>query len=117
MSGFKGRPFLGWCSHQAEMSTVTAGLERVVCERCGRVRLRYLGSTVKVYPDLEDPGTSDSSVELPTECQVCGEKATFRIPNGVACLRHAWAEATRQSDLGFDLWAPIRIDQNANTSG
>lgn len=117
MSRFKGRPITAWCLHRVCLTTVTAGLERTVCERCGQVSLRYLGSTVRVYPDPADLDTPDPTAGLPNECQVCGEKAVYRIPHGVACSQHAWAEAARQDELGFDLWAPIRIDQNANTSG
>ena len=107
---------MSWCSHRFVLTTVTAGLERTVCERCGHVWLRYLGSTVKVYPDPKDLGTPNPA-ELPSYCEVCGEKATHIIPHGVACARHAWAEASRQDELGFDLWVPIEIDQNANTNG
>ncbi len=102
-----------WCSHGERLVTITAGLERSVCERCGHVWLRYLESTVQVYPEAAKPEVR----HLPTDCGVCGKKATFIIPNGVACAGHAWAEATRQDELGFDLWVPIRIDQNATAEG
>ncbi|HEX6946633.1 MAG TPA: hypothetical protein VF246_04710 [Acidimicrobiia bacterium] len=110
---------MGWCSHRFVLTTVTAGLERTVCERCGHVWIRYLGSTVKVYPGKEDLTTPFSAgrIEPPTRCQVCGAKATHIIPNGAACAEHAWEEAIRQDERGFELWVPIRIDQNATTNG
>lgn len=113
VSRFKGRPFLGWCSHRHQLTTTTAGLERSVCEKCGHVWLRYLEATVKVYPEPVER----KAEELPTECAVCGNKATYIIPTGVACSGHAWAEASRQDELGFNLWVPIRIDQNAKAEG
>lgn len=113
MSRFKGRPFTGWCSHRQQLVTITAGLERSVCERCGHVWLRFLESTVTVYPEV----TEEPERQLPRDCGVCAKKAAFLIPNGVACAGHAWAEAARQEELGFDLWVPIRIDQNAKAEG
>ena len=113
MSRFKGRPFIGWCLHREQLVTITAGLERSVCEKCGHIRLRYVESTVLVYPEVAE----EPDPPLARYCGVCGKKATFMIPNSVACASHAWAEAARQEELDFDIWVPIRIDQNAKAEG
>lgn len=117
LSKFKGKPIQGWCRHRDTISTVTAGLERIVCERCGHVTVRYVRDTVKVYPELEDL-TIGGQVP-PREhvlCVLCDAKAEYLIPMGVACARHAWVEAARQDEMGFDLWVPIRLDRSAKPS-
>ncbi|MFO7300668.1 MAG: hypothetical protein DIU67_010855 [Actinomycetes bacterium] len=106
---------MSWCSHRFVLTTETAGIERTVCERCGHVWIRYVGNTVRVFPDR--PVRLPDASELPSECRICGAKATHLIPGGVACAEHAWEEAIRQEERGLDLWVPIEIDQNATTNG
>ena len=122
---FIGRPRLGRCPHRSTLSTVIAGLERVVCEDCGHVSVRFVAETVKIYPDGEDltvdrPGkkmSASNTAAKPPTCGKCDAPAAFMIPGGLACAEHAWAAASRQDALGYELWIPIRIDQNATASG
>jgi hypothetical protein len=110
------------CSHTNVLSTVTAGLERVVCEDCGQVSVRYVADSVKIFPDEADLTVGRPSGPAPetTRRRVCGKcdaPAVFMIPRGLACGEHAWAAASRQDALGQELWIPIRIDQDANANG
>lgn len=124
---FMGRPRLGRCSHRSTVSTVTAGLERSVCEDCGQVSVRFVTETVKLYPDFNDlsvaagrdrpRGVNDGAGGTPPTCGSCDARAEFMIPRGLACAEHAWAAASRQDALGYELWIPIRIDQNTKAGG
>jgi hypothetical protein len=123
---FVGRPRLGRCPHRSTVSTVTAGLERRVCENCGNVSVRYVAQAVKIFPDTSDltSGRTRHGVSEPggaggrqATCEACGSPAKFKIPRGLACPEHAWEAASRQGSAGYELWIPIRIDQNANTTG
>lgn len=123
---FLGRPRLGRCWHRSTLTTLIAGLERIVCEDCGHVSVRFVAETVKLYPDLEEmtarlPGQKmpegTGAGGKPPTCGDCAAPAVFITPRGLACPEHAWAAAARQDALGYELWIPIRIDQNANTSG
>jgi hypothetical protein len=112
------------CGHANSISTITAGLERVVCEDCGHVSVKYVSEVVKIFPDFEDLNArveSHVAAAPPTGrrllCGRCDSPAEFMIPRGLACADHAWAAASRQDTLGQELWIPIRIDQNANTTG
>jgi len=119
-----GRPRLSTCVHEIAVSTVTAGLERRVCEGCGHVSVRYIADTVRIFPDYEELATragvgqpaESAPSRLPT-CGRCDATAKFMIPRGLACAEHAWAAASRQDALGQELWIPIRIDQSAKASG
>jgi hypothetical protein len=124
------------CAHTNTISTLTAGLERVVCEDCGHVSVKYVADTVKIFPDHEDlvvragnpesgEAADERAMDKPAErpvsrrprCGRCEQPAEFMIPQGLACAKHAWAAASRQDALGQELWIPIRIDQNAKASG
>ncbi|MCI0678166.1 MAG: hypothetical protein L0Z63_03880 [Actinobacteria bacterium] len=118
-SGFWGRPQVGMCAHKNSITTVTAGLERSVCEDCGHVSVRFVAETVKIFPDYQDlTARVETSLESERQpmCGKCDTPAVFLIPRGLACAEHAWAAASRQDALGQELWIPIRID-NANAAG
>jgi transcription elongation factor Elf1 len=106
---------MGWCQHRDTVSTITAGLERSVCERCGNVAVRYVAETVKVFPETSNSGITGA--DGTATCGSCGDRAEFLIPMGMACPKHAWAEAVRQDEAGYDLWVPIKIDRNARRPG
>jgi transcription elongation factor Elf1 len=114
---FKRKPFLGWCLHRDKVSSITAGLERSVCERCGHVAVRYVADTVKVFSEPVDLVVGEPVATGWATCGSCEERAEYLIPIGVACAKHAWAEAVRQDEAGYDLWVPIKIDRNARRPG
>ena len=104
---------VGRCLHAEMLSTVNAGLERLVCESCGHVSVRFISETVKVFNDVQPV---EESRRRPT-CGNCGQAAAFMVPSGFACAEHAWAAAARQDALGAELWIPIKIDQASNATG
>jgi len=110
------------CKHTSTISTITAGLERVVCESCGHVSVRYIEATVRIYPDLDDASTPEPAVDTPSidsrigGCGWCSNPVEFLIPSGLACARHAWKEASRQQVMGSEPWIPISIDQRTNAN-
>jgi hypothetical protein len=118
-SGFWGRPRVGMCGHKKVISTLTAGLERSVCEDCGHVSVKFVSDTVKIFPDFDDLASrveTSAATERQPLCGKCDSPAVFMIPRGLACAEHAWAAAARQDALGQELWIPIRID-SANATG
>ena len=110
------------CKHASTISTITAGLERVVCENCGHVSVRYIEETVRIYPDLDDTAVPESpSARALFEsriggCGWCSNPVEFLIPGGLACAQHAWKEASRQQVMGSEPWIPISIDQRTNAT-
>ena len=40
--GFKSKPNPETCSHSETVTVTTAGLERVICERCAHVSVRFV---------------------------------------------------------------------------
>ena len=98
------------CQHRQTISTIHAGLERVVCEKCGHVSVKYIESTL-----LPDSDFDESSVVAGDVCGWCLAPVQFLIPGGKACGRHAWREASRQLTLGSEPWIPIEIDQPTTT--
>ena len=109
------------CKHNRTISTVTAGLERSVCEDCGHVSVRYIESTVHIFPDASDIDIPHLDKATPSEtrrtgCTVCEAPAEFLIPGGIACAEHAWKEASKQQIMGSEPWIPISIDQRTNAS-
>ena len=113
----------GTCSHRSAITTITAGLAREVCEGCGRVRLRYVDTSVQIRPDLE-PTTAELTEAMVFEaritfedsrvrkCLLCGQQAAFMIPDGLVCDEHAWQAAARLDWDESDPWVPIRIDRS-----
>lgn len=104
------RARIGVCPHHDVVITQNAGLERIVCEACGHVSVRYVTESVKVFND--QPEARRRPV-----CGNCGVVALFMVPSGFACADHAWAAAARQDALGAELWIPIKIDEGSKTSG
>ena len=109
------------CGHPSTISTITAGLERVVCESCGHVSVRYIEATVRIYPELDDLSAPDQHYEKPrierpriNGCGWCSNPVEFMIPGGLACAEHAWKQASRQQVMGSEPWIPISIDQRTN---
>ncbi len=98
------------CQHRQTISTIHAGLERIVCEKCGHVSVKYIESTLLVERDMDD-----SSSEPGAGCGWCLAPVEFLIPGGKACGIHAWREASRQLTLGSEPWIPIEIDQPTTT--
>ena len=126
--GFKGRLRLiqgrriTECEHRQTLRTITAGLERVVCESCGHVSVRYIEPTVRIHPDLDDPTfparspTASSSEKGISGGGCCSDSVEFLIPSGLACAQHAWREASTEQVTGSEPWIPISIDQRTNAS-
>jgi hypothetical protein len=107
-----------WCSHDAKITTITAGLAREVCETCARVSVRYVEQAVQVYPtrSRSEP-TISASVEQARKdgqgrCRLCRQPAEFMIPGGMTCNEHAWQAAARLDWDATDPWVPIRIDKS-----
>ena len=98
------------CRHKDTISTTNAGLERVVCEKCGYVSVRFIESTVRIHPTLE-PLMAERSDPIPEGCGWCSEPVEFMIPGGLACELHAWKEASKHQIMGSDPWIPISIDR------
>lgn len=113
------------CSHRDTISTVTAGIEREVCEACGHIALRFVEHSVRADSHwrarpvdsvmkllsgrrlADDPKISDSLRYL--KCRLCSQAAVYLIPSGVVCDEHAWQAAARISWDETDPWVPIRI--------
>ena len=113
------------CDHKRTISTVTAGLERTVCEACGHVSVHYIETTVRIFFEVDDlkgpritgrpsPRRRASEFQQRRRCTFCEESADFLIPGGFACDEDAWVEASRQQVMGSEPWVPIRIDQPTN---
>ena len=98
------------CQHKDTITTINAGLERIVCEKCGYVSVRYIESTVRLKP--EQPQRQDPQPGI-GGCGWCSEPVEFLIPSGMACELHAWKEASKQQVLGAEPWIPIAIDQRS----
>lgn len=98
------------CVHTNLLSTVNAGLERLVCEDCGHVSVRFFAEAVKVYND-------HSVVRRRPLCGDCGKLAVFMVPAGFACAKHAWDAASDQDSLDVEFWIPIKIDEASNATG
>lgn len=110
---------LGWCSHGATITTITAGLAREVCETCARVRIYYVERAVQIYPTpprpaAHTPRQPDEShpTTRPKTCMLCSQSAVFVIPGGPVCDEHAWQAAARTSWDESEVWVPIRIDKS-----
>lgn len=105
------------CKHTHTISTITAGLERVVCENCGHVSVNFIEATVHIFPGADEvtvPGLSSEpapKVERRRGCGWCESVVEFMTPSGLACAEHAWKEASNQQVMGSEPWIPIRIDQ------
>ena len=109
------------CDHKNTISTITAGMERVVCEACGHVSVRFIATAVRIYPDVGDTAVPESEEDpqqgdLSTGCHRCGGPVQFMTPSGLACTEHAWKEASKQQIMGSEPWIPIRIDQRTKAS-
>jgi hypothetical protein len=110
---------LGWCPHGTNITTITAGLAREVCEACGRVRIHYVESAVQIYPTpprpiVQKPRHPEEPhlTTPPKTCMLCSQSAVFTIPDGPVCDEHAWQAAARTSWDESDVWVPIRIDKS-----
>lgn len=110
---------LGWCSHSATITTITAGLAREVCEACGRVRIQYVERAVQIYPTPPRPVVESLrqldgpySPSRQQSCMHCSQSARFLIPDGAVCDEHAWQAAARTSWDESEIWVPIRIDKS-----
>lgn len=117
-------PQIAECSHDDVLTTVTAGLERTVCEKCSHVQIRFVSESVQLFPTVEDLGSSKSvheeevvaprdvqAVERRHRCVVCESDAIFITPFGMACSAHAWDAASDQESDEEDLWIPLLIDR------
>ncbi len=115
--GQRRRPLTVGCSHTRTVMTITAGLQRVACEDCGRVTIGYAGDGA-VWRDIpaQAPQTQASEQSptpaepKPPRCATCGAVAIFLTPSGIACSTHAWEAATAQEFLGDGFWIPRLID-------
>ena len=120
-----GEPPTSDCEHPHTTSTITAGLERVVCESCGHVSIRYQEDTVRIWQEAPTPSTQvsdgpDVAIDLTTRpsvtlkaCGDCGSTALYYTPKGLACSYHAWEAASEQEATGQEFWIPILIDRSA----
>lgn len=121
-AGFAAQPRASECSHSEAISTVTAGLERTVCQRCHHVGIRYLGATVRIWPEAPVPSEDldpNVVIDLTTQpratkqaCGSCGSTAKYYTPEGLACSVHAWQAASAQEGLGPDFWIPLLIERD-----
>lgn len=128
-ASYVGRPQTAGCDHPHTTSTTTAGLERIVCELCGHVSIRYQGETVRIWQGAPVPGSTphessesdkgpDLVVDLTTKptvalrsCSECGSTAIYYTPTGLACSYHAWEAASAQEATGVEFWIPILIEK------
>ena len=114
------------CLHRSTLTTTTAGLAREVCESCGRVRLRFVESAVRLYVE-KAPTQGDRRVGLTfeatvtfespsrrTRCRLCGQDGAFLVPDGLMCDEHAWQAAARIDWKSTEPWVPIRIDESVH---
>ena len=121
--GRAGAPGVADCTHENVVATVTAGLERRVCEDCALIQISFISESVKLYPDAEDLGVAvETSVEeIPSpepkvvesrhRCVVCESEGLFIDAFGMACSAHAWDAASDQESDDEDLWIPLLIDR------
>lgn len=110
------------CEHRRTVTTVIAGLERVVCDDCGHVSIRYVEPTVRIWSQAPvpsyDEGDPNIVIDLTAQprvsrqsCASCGSSATYYTPAGLACEKHAWEAASSQNSLGAEFWIPVLIDR------
>lgn len=104
------------CSHDATITTITAGLAREVCELCAHVSVRYVESAVRLIPEIEAVA-SDTAIfearitfERVEGCRTCAQPARYLTPAGLSCEEHAWQAAARLDWEATDPWVPIPID-------
>ena len=107
------------CMHRSNITTITAGLAREICESCGRVSLRYVEPAVRLHPDIESVATKVDEIvafeatiifEKPsrrTQCLLCGQAAAYLIPDGLMCDEHTWQAAARIDWNRSEPWVPI----------
>ena len=125
-ASYMRRPQIPECDHPHTTSTITAGLERVVCEACGHVSIRYQADTVRIWQEAPTPSTDDGDagpdlvIDLTTRpsvtlkaCGDCGSTALYYTPKGLACSYHAWEAASEQEATGQEFWIPILIDRSS----
>ena len=110
------------CEHERTVTTVIAGLERVVCDDCGHVSIRYVEPTVRIWSQAPVPsyneGESNIVIDLTAQprvakqsCGSCGSSASYYTPVGLACERHAWEAASSQQSLGVEFGIPGRSER------
>ncbi len=126
----KQRRSLWGCDHSSTITTITAGLAREVCERCGRIEVNYVEPVVQLHPSLDEPDRDgevdvvettsheatvifEDTTRLLT-CGLCSQPAIFMIPDGLRCNEHAWQAAARLDWEAEDPWVPIRLDRSGN---
>lgn len=106
------------CDHSRTITTITAGLARVVCERCANVSVHYVERAVQIYPSVEPilerqpPQLDLTEIEALQSCDLCSQLALYRIPIGLVCDEHAWQAAARINWEDGSPWVPIRIDRS-----
>lgn len=107
------------CPHDVTTSTITAGMRRIVCEKCAHVSVEFVEATVRVFPERDDVEIDLTATDpaprrtAPRRCFSCGGRAVFLTPEGLACPPHAWEAASIQEAIGEDIWIPIRIERTA----
>ncbi len=102
------------CDHKVTTRTITAGLERLVCEACAHVSLRYHDQGA-FWPDSPSENVVDlteASKQKQPRCTACESPAVFLTPYGVACSKHAWIAASKQDSMEGDFWIPLLIDRS-----
>lgn len=118
------------CEHRHNVTTITAGLARIVCEQCGRVSIRYEGEGA-VWPEGSEAVVSGlattqapaapkavpqrapaSTPQKKPVCTRCGVPAVYITPWGLACGDHAWEAASAQDPLSDDFWIPLLVDRS-----
>jgi hypothetical protein len=108
-----------WCDHKVTKRTVTAGIERTVCENCAHVSLRYhdQGAFLPVRPsgDVVDLTEAAKPKAAAHHCTACDASPVFLTPYGVACDKHAWIAASKQDSLSDEIWIPLLIDRTGAT--
>jgi hypothetical protein len=109
------------CRHTHTITTVTAGLARVVCESCGNVSVRFVENAVQVFPTIErryvpqqnlPDHPAGTAMGVGPKCRLCTQQAVFTIPDGMVCDEHAWQAAARIRWDESEIWVPIRIDHS-----
>ena len=102
------------CDHKVTTRTITAGLERLVCETCAHVSLRYHDQGA-FWPESPAEDVVDLTEEPEPKqhpCTACESPAVFMTPYGVACNKHAWIAASKQDSMEGDFWIPLLIDRS-----
>lgn len=111
-ASYKGRAQAAQCQHANTISTTTAGLQRIVCETCGHVSIRYQGETVRIWPEVPvrestveavEPAMPVHEVEAPVPAGEMESVVPSRETPIAQPATHELEESEEAPDLVIDL--------------